>query len=123
MNLSQDLVALYYFAAGGARFQASSRTKPTFNILVEGEPPPCSCQEACGALEEPLAGRDLSLMRPEVGTDRRSLARTTTIELQHELVVRLRSEAASRQMSVARLVHDLLEVIATDKLTAAILDD
>jgi hypothetical protein len=67
--------------------------------------------------------RDLSLMRPEVGTDRRSLARTTTIELQHDLVVRLRSEAANRQTSVTRLVHDLLEIIMTDKLTAAILDN
>ena len=66
--------------------------------------------------------RDLSPMRLEVGTDRRSLARTTTIELQHELVVRLRSEAASRHTSVARLVRDLLDVIVTDKLTAAILD-
>jgi hypothetical protein len=68
-------------------------------------------------LDQGAGRRDLSLMRPEVGTDRRSLARTTTIELQHELVVRLRSEAASRQMSVVRLVHDLLDVIVTDKLT------
>ena len=46
------------------------------------------------------------------------------MSLQHELVVRLRSEAAGRQMSVARrLVHDLLDVIVTDKLTRAILDD
>ena len=36
----------------------------------------------------------------------------------------LRSEAAGRQMSVARrLVHDLLDVIVTDKPTRAILDD
>jgi hypothetical protein len=62
-------------------------------------------------------------MRPQIDTDRSSPTQTTTIELQHELVVRLRSEAASRQMSVVRPVHDLLEVIATDKLTAAILDD
>lgn len=37
--------------------------------------------------------------------------------------VRLRSEAAGRQMSVVRLVQDLLDVIVTDKLTAAILDN
>jgi predicted DNA-binding ribbon-helix-helix protein len=61
-------------------------------------------------------------MRIEPGTNRRSLARTTTIELEHDLVVRLRSEAAGRQMSVVRLVQDLLEVILTDGLTAAILD-
>src|SRR5262245_44280064 len=41
----------------------------------------------------------------------------------NELVVRLRFEAASHQMSVARLVHDLLDVIVTDNLTAAILDN
>jgi hypothetical protein len=37
-------------------------------------------------------------------------------------VVRLRSEAVSRQMSVTRLVHDLLEIIIADKLTVAVLD-
>jgi hypothetical protein len=71
----------------------------------------------------PSSCRSLSLMRPQVGTDRSSSMRTTTIELQHELVVRLRFEAASRQTTVVRLVHDLLEVIATGQLTTAILDD
>ena len=59
----------------------------------------------------------------EAGTDRRSLTRTVTIELQHELVVRLRREATSREIPVARLIHELLDVIVTDRLTTAILDN
>jgi hypothetical protein len=63
-------------------------------------------------------------MRPQIGTNRSSPTRTPPLSLQHELVVRLRSVAAGRPMSVARrLVHDLLDVTVTDKLTRAILDD
>ena len=63
--------------------------------------------EACYALREPL----------DRGAGRRD------IELQHELVVRLRREAASREIPVARLIHELLDVIVTDRLTTAILDN
>ncbi len=45
------------------------------------------------------------------------------IEIDRDLVVLLRKEAAQRDMPVNRLIRDLLGVIATDQLTAAILDD
>jgi hypothetical protein len=40
----------------------------------------------------------------------------------HALVARLRPEARRRDMPVKRLVHDLLDVIVRDGLTAAVLD-
>ena len=43
-----------------------------------------------------------------------------SIEIEHALVAAL---ARRRDVSVARLVHDLLNVVATDQLTTAILDD
>jgi len=36
---------------------------------------------------------------------------------------RLRPEAARREVSVDRLIRDLLDIIVDDKLTTAILDD
>jgi hypothetical protein len=47
----------------------------------------------------------------------------TTVELDHDLVFLFRAEAAKRDTTVPQLVRDLLEVIAADKLTTAILDD
>ena len=47
----------------------------------------------------------------------------TMIEVDHALVTRLRPEAARRDVPVNRLLHDLLDVIAADQLTTAILDD
>ena len=44
------------------------------------------------------------------------------VALDHALVVRLRPEAARRDVPVARLIHDLLDTIARDGLTAAALD-
>lgn len=49
--------------------------------------------------------------------------RTTAIELDHDLVVQFRVEAAKRKLTVPQLVRELLDVIAADGLTAAILDD
>ena len=46
----------------------------------------------------------------------------TVVEVDHALVVRLRPEAARRDMPVVRLIHDLLDTIARDGLTAAVLD-
>ena len=46
-----------------------------------------------------------------------------TVEIEHETVVALRREAAGCDILVGRLINDLLNVIATDKLTTAILDD
>jgi len=45
------------------------------------------------------------------------------IEVDREILVRLRPEAARRNVSVAFLIRDLLDVIVTDNLTGAILDD
>jgi hypothetical protein len=58
--------------------------------------------------------------RPESASH---LVRTTAIEIEHDLIVRLRPEAAARETTVQNLVRELLDVIASDKLTAAILDD
>jgi hypothetical protein len=45
------------------------------------------------------------------------------IDLAGDAIVHFRRKAQRRDMSVARLVHDLLDAVAADKLTAAILDD
>ena len=45
------------------------------------------------------------------------------IEVDREILVRLRPEAARRNVSVVFLIRDLLDVIVTDNLTGAILDD
>jgi hypothetical protein len=47
----------------------------------------------------------------------------TTIEVDHDVIMLLRKEAAMRDVPVDRLIRDLLGVIAADQLTAAILDD
>jgi hypothetical protein len=44
-------------------------------------------------------------------------------EIEHDLITRLRPEAARREVSVDRLIRDLLDVIVDDQLTTAILDD
>jgi hypothetical protein len=49
--------------------------------------------------------------------------RTTALELEHALIVKFRNEAARREMTVPQLIRDLLDVIAADALTGAILDD
>jgi hypothetical protein len=45
------------------------------------------------------------------------------IEIEHDLITRFRPEAARREVSVDRLIRDLLDIIVDDKLTTAILDD
>jgi hypothetical protein len=49
--------------------------------------------------------------------------RTTTIEIEHDVIVKLRIEAARREKTVQQLIRTLLDVIVTDRLTTAILDD
>lgn len=46
----------------------------------------------------------------------------TFVELAHDTVLGLRREAAKREMTVARLAQDLLDMIASDGLVAAVLD-
>jgi hypothetical protein len=48
---------------------------------------------------------------------------TTKVELDLGVVTPLRKEAARRDMSLQCLVTNLLDAIATDGLTTAILDD
>lgn len=48
---------------------------------------------------------------------------TASIEVDLGLVVLLRKEARARDMPVKRLIVDLLDVIVTDRLVAAVLDD
>jgi hypothetical protein len=45
------------------------------------------------------------------------------VEIEHEVVVRLRRDAAIREMPVQSLIRELLDVIATDRLVTAVLDD
>jgi hypothetical protein len=45
------------------------------------------------------------------------------IEVDHGIVVQLRRDAAIRGMPVASLIRELLDVIATDGLAGAVLDD
>ena len=45
------------------------------------------------------------------------------VEIEHDLITRLRPEAARREVSIDRLIRDLLHIIVDDKLTTAILDD
>jgi hypothetical protein len=45
------------------------------------------------------------------------------IDLAGDSLIHFRREAQRRDLPVARLVHDLLDAIAVDGLTAAILDD
>jgi hypothetical protein len=44
------------------------------------------------------------------------------LEVEHGLVTQFRAEAARRDMPVVRLIRELLDVIARDGLTAAVLD-
>jgi hypothetical protein len=48
--------------------------------------------------------------------------RPISIELEHEIAVKFRREAARREMTVQGLVREILDVVATDRLTTAILD-
>jgi hypothetical protein len=48
---------------------------------------------------------------------------TLSVEIEHALVTAFRSEARRRDVSVARLVYDLLSAIASGGLVTAVLDD
>jgi hypothetical protein len=45
------------------------------------------------------------------------------LEIEPDIVRRLRPEAARRDVSVTSLVHQLLDVVVEDQLVGAILDD
>jgi hypothetical protein len=66
-------------------------------------------------------------MRKPVGPDTPSqpgfTPNLTPIGVQHSVILALRHEAARRDVPVARLIQDLLSVIATDHLTRAVLGD
>jgi hypothetical protein len=46
-----------------------------------------------------------------------------SIEIEHAIIVCFRREAQRRDVPVTRLIHDLLDVIAHDRLVDAVLDD
>jgi hypothetical protein len=45
------------------------------------------------------------------------------IEVEHTTIVALRPEALRRDVSVERLVQNILDVLVTDKLVTTVLDD
>ena len=47
----------------------------------------------------------------------------TSVEIEHTLIAALRPEARQRDISVVRLINNLLAVTIEDQLTQAILDD
>jgi hypothetical protein len=47
----------------------------------------------------------------------------TEIEIDRALIRAFRPEAARRAISVQRLIREILERVATDKLVSAVLDD
>jgi hypothetical protein len=51
-----------------------------------------------------------------------NVERTAAIEIDRAVIQAFRPEAARRGTTVPRLINDLLDVIAEDNLTAAILD-
>jgi hypothetical protein len=48
---------------------------------------------------------------------------TVTVEVDRDSLVRLRPAAARRATTPARLIGDLLQIIATDGLVDAVMDD
>ena len=91
----------------------------------------------CSFGDEPRAGQNrldlwsprLDHYRPEMPRRRLVPAKVSErrtfdlVEIQHEVVVRLRPAAASRSMPVQSLIRELLDIIAHDGLTTAVLDD
>jgi hypothetical protein len=63
-------------------------------------------------------------MRPQAETEAPLRSMTTVeIDLAGDSLIHFRREAMRRNLPVARLVYDLLDIIAADRLTPAILDD
>jgi hypothetical protein len=55
--------------------------------------------------------------------DDRTASTTIPLLIDRDIVVRLRPAAIKRDLSVVRLVEELLDVIASDGLVGAVLDD
>jgi hypothetical protein len=68
-----------------------------------------------------LVGATLAAM--PVQSKPETAPRTVSVELEESVVRSLRGEVSRRNVPVARLICDLLDVIATDRLTTAVLDD
>jgi hypothetical protein len=60
---------------------------------------------------------------PQISSDARHQTTIVELEIEHAIVVCFRREAQRRDVPVTRLLHDLLDVIAAEQLTTAILDD
>jgi hypothetical protein len=68
-------------------------------------------------------GRDYFAAMPHVDDVPVGNSGPVAINLSRDLMVRLRPEASRRGISVAQLIRDMLETIASDKLVGAVLDD
>jgi hypothetical protein len=49
--------------------------------------------------------------------------RTVAVPIDHDVITRFRKDAAARELTVPRLIADLLTTIADDHLVTAVLDD
>ncbi len=47
----------------------------------------------------------------------------TIVEIDHAVVIQLRPEAARRGLTVSAIAREILDVVATEKLVGAVLDD
>jgi hypothetical protein len=70
-----------------------------------------------------MASRGATFTAMPVQSKPETAPRTVSVEIEESVVRGLRGEASRRQVPVARLIRDLLDVIATDRLTTAVLDD
>jgi hypothetical protein len=72
------------------------------------------------------SNRPACILRPmpaQLGPEAHQRRPPLMVEVEHELVLVFRREAAKREVTVSTLIHDLLNAIATDELVTAILDN
>ena len=65
----------------------------------------------------------VTIPRRRSPTESAASTKMTAVDIDRSILTKLRPAAVERDCSVERLVRQLLDVIATDKLTGAILDD
>jgi hypothetical protein len=67
--------------------------------------------------------KESSTMRPDTPSKPELAPHMAQIEVEHTVIVALRPEARRRDVSVERLVQNILNVLVTDRLVTAVLDD
>jgi hypothetical protein len=70
-----------------------------------------------------VASRGATFTTMPVQSQPETAPRTVSVDVEESVVRGLRGEASRRNVRVARLIRDLLDVIVTDRLTTAVLDD